>query len=268
MVAQKILSFSEIVHGRESSVRITDDCLLYAVDLVMVVSGKNRNDAGWTLRNIPEETFPSVKITDRKMPGKGNAHTKLLTFQNAVELVMVLPGQIAKETRTKFANIIHRFMAGDSTLVADIQANAASDAPINQMARDTMDTDFDQTEIEDQVEVTKRRRLEIAMDIKNVASFCDLMDQLRPNWKSDQDLVLQTEHWLRNAVFPTISRSNAPKSISQVAKELGMVLKQYDYVKAGQLAAQAYRSRYGCLHHPHRYTEADRDLVVAALRAI
>jgi len=141
------------------------------------------------------------------------------------------------------------------------------------MARAALDSNtsqkLDRLEIEDRVEAIKKRKLEnVSININNVASFCDLMNQLRPNWKSDQDLVLQTEYWLRNAVFPTIPKSNAPKSISQVAKELGMVLKQYDYVKAGQLAAQAYRARYGCLHHPHRYTEADRDLVVAALRAI
>ena len=128
-------SFAEIVQGRDASVRVTHDGLLYAVDLVMVVTGKNRDDAGWTLRNIPEDKFPSVKITDRKMPGRGNTHTKLLTFQNALELVMVLPGRIAKETRTQFANIIRRYLAGDHSLISEIQANAASALPVAQMAR-------------------------------------------------------------------------------------------------------------------------------------
>jgi hypothetical protein len=42
----KTISFAEIVHGRDASVRVTDDKLLYAVDLVMVMTGKNRNYAG------------------------------------------------------------------------------------------------------------------------------------------------------------------------------------------------------------------------------
>ena len=64
------------------------------------------------------------------MPGRGNAHTKLLTFQNAIELVMVLPGQITKETRAQFASIIQRYLAGDHTLISEIQANAVSSSPV------------------------------------------------------------------------------------------------------------------------------------------
>lgn len=40
------ISFSEIVHGRNASVRVTDDRMLYAVDLSMVGTGKDRNYAG------------------------------------------------------------------------------------------------------------------------------------------------------------------------------------------------------------------------------
>ena len=40
----KTLSFDEIIPG--NSVRVTSDNMIYAVDLVMVITGKNRNDAG------------------------------------------------------------------------------------------------------------------------------------------------------------------------------------------------------------------------------
>lgn len=45
MACPKLLSFAELVQGRDSSVRITDDRLLYAVDLTMVVHGSDRNVA-------------------------------------------------------------------------------------------------------------------------------------------------------------------------------------------------------------------------------
>ena len=38
------LSFEEIIPG--SSVRFTDDGMLFAVDLVMAITGKNRDEAG------------------------------------------------------------------------------------------------------------------------------------------------------------------------------------------------------------------------------
>jgi len=102
----------------------------------MLVTGKDRNTAGAALRNIPEEQFSSTKFVEKKMPGKGNARTKLLSFEDTIELIMVLPGKIAKEFRLKFVDIIKRYLAGDHSLIQEIQANSQSDAPIHQMARD------------------------------------------------------------------------------------------------------------------------------------
>lgn len=48
----KTMSFAEIVRGREASVRMTDDYLLYAVDLVMVVTGKDRDYSGQVIAFI------------------------------------------------------------------------------------------------------------------------------------------------------------------------------------------------------------------------
>lgn len=36
---ENVMSFAEIVGGRDASVRLTEDKLIYAVDLVMVVTG-------------------------------------------------------------------------------------------------------------------------------------------------------------------------------------------------------------------------------------
>ena len=41
----KTISFAEIVRGCDASVRVTDDMLIYAVDLAMVVTGKDRDYA-------------------------------------------------------------------------------------------------------------------------------------------------------------------------------------------------------------------------------
>ena len=39
------VSFEEIVQGRDATVRVTKDNLLYAVDLAMVMTGKTKKDA-------------------------------------------------------------------------------------------------------------------------------------------------------------------------------------------------------------------------------
>ena len=63
---------------------------------------------------------------------------RLLSFDDALELLMVMPGRTAKEIRRKACKILRRFFAGDETLVDEIRANAASDAPINVLARQAM----------------------------------------------------------------------------------------------------------------------------------
>jgi hypothetical protein len=62
---------------------------------------------------------------------------------------MVLPGKIAKETHSKFSDIIRRYLGGDKSLLTEINANAASDSPIAQLARSV-----------DPSDVTNKRQLE------------------------------------------------------------------------------------------------------------
>ena len=135
----KSFSFAEIVHGRDSSVRVTDDGLLYAVDLVMVITGKDRDHAGQAIRDISDKIFLPGNFSERNTGGSGNSKTKLVNFRDAIQLVMVLPGKIAKETRAQFAEIIKRYMAGDQTLITEIKANASSTSPIAQLARASID---------------------------------------------------------------------------------------------------------------------------------
>jgi hypothetical protein len=45
MSSSKMISFAELIQGRDSSVRVTDDNKLYMVDLTMAVHGSSRNYA-------------------------------------------------------------------------------------------------------------------------------------------------------------------------------------------------------------------------------
>ncbi len=57
MSSRQSISFDSIVKGRDASVRVSDDNLLYAVDLVMVMSGKNCNDSNECLRDLNASLF-------------------------------------------------------------------------------------------------------------------------------------------------------------------------------------------------------------------
>ena len=101
-----------------------------------------------------------MKFIERNTGGRGNGRTKLVTFDDALELIMVLPGKMAKEMRTKFADIIKRYLAGDKTLVEEIKANAESSHPIAQMARESLAADNGMSP-EDKALETRKRKLEV-----------------------------------------------------------------------------------------------------------
>ena len=45
MAQTKMMSFADIIQGENASVRVTDDSLLYAVDLTMKMTGADMNYA-------------------------------------------------------------------------------------------------------------------------------------------------------------------------------------------------------------------------------
>ena len=73
-----------------------------------------------------------------KFPGRGQSKQPVISFKGCLKLVMMLPGETAKKTRSQFTDILTRFYAGDSSLHGEIQANGASSAPINQLAQETV----------------------------------------------------------------------------------------------------------------------------------
>jgi hypothetical protein len=72
---------------------------------------------------------------------------------------------MAKEMRSKFADIIKRYLAGDGALLKEIQANAKSSHPIAQMARESLAADVDPA---DKALETRKRKLEIDMMEQNM----------------------------------------------------------------------------------------------------
>jgi len=235
-----------------------------------------------------------MKITDRKMPGKGNGHTKLVSFQNAIELVMVLPGRVAKETRTQFANIIKRYLAGDHSLVQEIEANAKSASPVAQMARQSLgimtDEEMTRKRRREDIELQKMQAEAATLQQKVVTDFMEAMQTLDPNWKNDTRLVIQTKDRLKNIVLGqqlTITNGQGEKPeetpiyIHDIARSLGFgKLSHGDACKIGKKAVQMYIEKRGSPPQKRMqfvdgaerlvnvYCESDRHLLERAVRDV
>ena len=105
------ISFDGIDTPSKQVVHLSEDSKIHAVDLVMRITGHNRNYSAEILRRLEKnDTFDSSKFILRISDGSRGHPNKLLTFQDAIELVMVLPGQIAKAIRAQFANVITQYM--------------------------------------------------------------------------------------------------------------------------------------------------------------
>ena len=123
----KTISFESLVSG-SAGVRVTDDVppKIWAVELVMAVKGCTRCNAARDLGAIPDTLFDThQKLSLKKLSGNGKWPVKLVTFEHAIELIMVLPGPAAKAFRLQACDILKRFFAGDQTLHAEVDYNAS-----------------------------------------------------------------------------------------------------------------------------------------------
>ena len=117
------IDFGAIVHTGRSTVSVYPDGRVDAVELAMRLTGKSRKIAGNALRDLKPNLFDASKFMVIKLPGKGNLSTKTLDCSDAMDLVMVLPGNASKVIRKKFADIIVRYLDGDITMCAEIKKN-------------------------------------------------------------------------------------------------------------------------------------------------
>lgn len=104
---KKTISFEAIVPGL--LVRITDDGHLVALDFLSVLANGDRKKASQTLARINSRPDLSALLTFRRVDGKQKSR-KLVSFSNAVQLLLVLPKRtVSMETRKAIAGVLTDF---------------------------------------------------------------------------------------------------------------------------------------------------------------
>jgi len=83
------------------------------------------------LSNIPADVFPKENLILKKISPTGGRPKTLVTFHNAIDLVMALPGKMAKQIRGQVASIIREYM-DENNIQADIHQNFSSNQFQNQ----------------------------------------------------------------------------------------------------------------------------------------
>ena len=118
-------------HG---TIRVTRDIMFHVIDLVWAVHGSNnRSYARVVLQRVIDSN--ALYESDFSYIQRGHVKTQLVSFKNAIKLVMTLPGKNAKLGRADFAHVLLHFIGGDTRLKAAIDNNAESTDLLNILAR-------------------------------------------------------------------------------------------------------------------------------------
>ena len=132
------IPLNEIAPGATIRFAVVDGVQYLSIrDFIMHMCDKDNNHAAEIWRRLPEDKKNELNAfcVNYKFPGRGQQEQPVITFPGAIKLAMFLPGEKAKKNRSVMAKILVRYYAGDPSLIPEIEANAASDAPVAQMAR-------------------------------------------------------------------------------------------------------------------------------------
>ena len=283
-----LLSFASIVQGRDSTVRVTDDGLGDVVDVVMVVTGKNCNHSNEVLRRMDNALFDNAKCVMRE----GRRYASL---RDIITLIMVLPGKIAKEIRSQFAEIIENY----------IRENFSSDEGSSpeqvgfKRRREELEVLKMELEISTmRVNCYKQEEEARSMVQTRILSATAELERIRDPTRSNLDdrTRLMIQDSLQNSILNTrftgstgatqttatrmiTDTENAPISIGSVAAELGYKPSTTDAKRIGIDLKKRYMKLHGRPPSKHdqlcdgrvtqvnSYSQKDRPMLVEALRA-
>ena len=135
------IPFDEIVPGATVRLAKIDGVQYLSVrDVIMHVCDKSAKTANklWEILSDEKKREVTNDVRNFQFPGQGQSKQPVITFKGALKLAMFLSGDKAAMHRSAMVGILSRYYAGDGSLTDDIEANAASDSPVAQMARNSL----------------------------------------------------------------------------------------------------------------------------------
>lgn len=259
------LSFAQIVQGRDASVRVIEDGLADLVDLVMVSTGKDCNQSNELLRELKPSLFDKERIFFKNK-------RRYVTLKDAITLIMVLPGKMAKELRSQFADIIHDYIKQNFEPELDDQGSLVG----FKRRREELEL----FKLEEEIKTMAQARMTNLRSEYNLVCTDTTMDErARLLFKDTYMNMLLNSQQPNGLAIGNGPSPNAPISISSVAKEMGYNASKEDVQCIGRVLGKRYRQMHGQPPPKHdqlcdgrvtsvnSYTEKDRPLVAEAVQA-
>jgi hypothetical protein len=125
-MATQTIPFNEIHPGAAIRFTIIDNVQYLSVrDLIKIVCDKNQDEAGGVWRNLSKDRKNQLQdhLSSFQFPGRGQIKQPVITLPYALKLIMMLPGRHAALYKVKCAEIISRYLDGDSSMHDEIKEN-------------------------------------------------------------------------------------------------------------------------------------------------
>lgn len=240
-----------------------------------------------------------------KFPGKGQKETPCMTLRGLQRLLLILGGKVAAGFREQVEATFTRVMAGDTSLIEVINANAVSQEPLQQAFRQALaqepvepvlddfclkrkrgDRLFEMEMAERQLALDEGRRLHTINLIQDATTAMGAISALKDLKNVDERTKIQAEDHIKNVLFNKTSSADpaanetAPLTVSILAKELGFKCSDGDLQRIGREMAKQYREIYGCNPPKHKqfvngnyipvnsYMERDRGVMERVIRVV
>jgi hypothetical protein len=243
-----------------------------------------------------------------KFPGRGQRETPCMTIRGLQRLLMILGGKVAAEFREIIEGTFTRVMAGDQSLIEVINANAASQGPVQQayragLAQEPVAPDLDafclgwKRNREDRLfdmEMQERQQRLAESRLQQAQKSASFLQSLKGMAGVDERTKIQLEDFTKNTLFnsmavtitggaasvPPAEAPSAAINVSIVAKEMGYKLTDAQLQCVGREMAKRYRETYQCEPPKHKqyvagnfipvnsYMERDRSLMEQVIRSV
>ena len=304
---QATIPFDEIVAGATARLAVIEDVQYLSVrDVLMHISGLSAKRATekWNLLSTEIKNELTEFLGQFRFPGPGNpTPVPVITFKGVLKLVMLVSGQKAALYRSAMVKILQKYYAGDSSLLEEVETNAQSAGPIQQMARASLVAEAVPVEDEALSLPFKKRKMELEMarmeaEVKakqttNRAAELELLQACTTSYRElcedrvmdERARLILKDNFLNMAMLqgsagagPGLITNCKPISLSLVAHELGMKIANNDLISIGQELKKRYVDKHGKPPPKHEqlcggratlvntYMEGDRTLLEDVLK--
>jgi len=103
-----------------SSIRMSPDGKVVLIDFAVAIGGGDSHSVAKAVCRVQRKHKLEGKFTRFRFPGYGGRSTQVCTVDEALEIVMLLPGARYAACRTIAARILRRYLGGDQTLHAEV----------------------------------------------------------------------------------------------------------------------------------------------------